>query len=100
MSPTCGPRTAPLTEPDAGFMYFAQPGRWWSIHLEVHLVGRLDPGRLRAAALAACRRHPLARARVLPVRRGDRAYRWEIQEHPSAPALDVVDCRVEEGGIS
>ena len=101
MMPSAVPETIPFAEADASFVYFAQPGKWWSIHLEVHLAGRVDPERLLSAARAACERHPMARARMVPFQRGERAYRWEIQEAAGAPELEIVDCvqeRVSRAG--
>ncbi len=85
--------TIPFSEPDAGFVYFAQPGRWWSIHMEFHLTGRVDAERLLSAVRAACERHPMARARMAPHQEGERAYRWEIPDRVSMPELELVECR-------
>ncbi len=84
-------RVTPLNESDASFIYLAQPGESWSIQMEVHLAGRLEPERLLSAARAACERHPLARARLAPFRARDRVYRWEIQDEVSLPVLEVLD---------
>lgn len=85
------PRSTPFTEADAGFAYFAQPGESICIQAEIHFTGRLDPERLLGAAQAACRRHPMARARRAPLRKGDRAYRWEILDE-ATPDLEIVEC--------
>jgi NRPS condensation-like uncharacterized protein len=92
MTASATPDTIPLTEADAGFVYFPRAGKCWSIHLEIHLTGRIDPDRLRSAALLACERHPIARARILPLEKGDRGFRWGVQEQPSPPELEIVEC--------
>jgi NRPS condensation-like uncharacterized protein len=92
MTSTAVPETFPLTESDAGFVYFAQPGKSLSIHMEFHLTGRLDSERLLSATQVACERHPIARARMIPFSRGDRVYTWEIQDEVGRPDIHVVDC--------
>lgn len=85
------PRVTPLSESDASFIYLAQPGEPWSIQMEIHLTGRLEPERLLSAARVACERHPLARARLAPFRARDRVYKWEIQDEVSLPTLEALD---------
>ncbi len=95
MTDNAAPDTTSLTEADAGFVYFARPGRPLSIHMEVHLAGRLDPERLLSAARAACERHPLTRAHMIPFEPGDRTYEWQIQDDATPPPLEIVACADE-----
>jgi NRPS condensation-like uncharacterized protein len=54
--------------------------------------GRLDEQRLREAVRVAAGRHPIARARLAPVRGTDVSYRWEIADVLADPPLTVADC--------
>jgi NRPS condensation-like uncharacterized protein len=92
---TAAPMTIALTEADAGFVYFSLPGTSMGIHLEVHVSGRLQPERLLSAARAACERHPIARASMIPLQRGDRVYRWKLHDRVTLPYLEVMDCADE-----
>lgn len=67
----------------------------WTVHYEVRLSARLDPGQLSRAIAAAGRRHPLARARLASWRLQDRGYKWEILDELDPIALRVVECAGE-----
>ncbi|GGX86181.1 condensation protein [Streptomyces fructofermentans] len=58
-----------------------------TVHIEVHLPGRLDPDRLRTAFAGALRRHPriLMREAAGPWYR--RRYEWELTEDPDVEAV-------------
>ncbi|WP_432175306.1 condensation protein [Streptomyces sp. Tue6028] len=58
-----------------------------TVHIEVHLPGRLEPARLRAAFAQALRRHPRILMREAPRPWYRRRYEWELT---SEPDLDVV----------
>ncbi|UQA95536.1 condensation protein [Streptomyces halobius] len=58
-----------------------------TVHIEVHLPGRVDPARLRAAFHQALTRHPRVLMRQAPVRRWCRRYEWELT---AAPDVDPV----------
>ncbi|HET9444063.1 MAG TPA: hypothetical protein VFO65_12115, partial [Acidimicrobiales bacterium] len=73
------------------------PSEPWSIELELEVTGRLDDDRLRAAVGAALQHHPMARARMVPARRVDRRYRWEISERPDLDPLGVLECGDDDG---
>jgi NRPS condensation-like uncharacterized protein len=47
---------------------------------------------MRSAARSTCERHPIARARRLPLQPGERAYRWEVADRAVAPDVEVAEC--------
>ncbi|MFD5397949.1 condensation protein [Streptomyces sp. NPDC127097] len=59
-----------------------------TVHIEVHLPGRVDPVRLRTAFHRALARHPRILMRQAPVRWWHRRYRWQLT---AAPDVDPVD---------
>ncbi|MGY5123827.1 condensation protein [Streptomyces nigrescens] len=63
-------------------------GRPETVHIEVHLPGRVDPARLRAAFHRALARHPRILMRQAPVRWWHRRYIWQLT---AAPDTDPVD---------
>ncbi|MEU2787368.1 condensation protein [Streptomyces sp. NPDC007100] len=58
-----------------------------TVHIEVHLPGRPDPGRLRAAFREALCRHPRILMRQAPHRWWRRRYEWELT---GVPDVDPV----------
>ncbi|MET8679394.1 condensation protein [Streptomyces sp. NPDC004647] len=58
-----------------------------TVHIEVHLPGRPEPARLRAAFGEALRRHPRILMREAPGRWYRRRYEWELTP---APDVDPV----------
>ncbi|MFK0111936.1 condensation protein [Streptomyces sp. NPDC091217] len=58
-----------------------------TVHIEVHLPGRLDPDRLRNAFTEALRRHPRTLVREAAQRWYRRRYEWEVT---GAPDVDPV----------
>ncbi|MCX5557447.1 condensation protein [Streptomyces sp. NBC_00038] len=58
-----------------------------TVHIEVHLPGRLDPARLRSAFAEALRRHPRILMREAPGPWYRRRYEWELTDGPD---LEVV----------
>ncbi|WP_156722575.1 condensation protein [Streptomyces apocyni] len=60
-----------------------------TIHIEVHLPGRLDPARLRAAFNEALARHPRALMREVPGRWYRRRYEWELTGTPDVDPVHV-----------
>ncbi|MFI5521232.1 condensation protein [Streptomyces platensis] len=59
-----------------------------TVHIEVHLPGRIDPVRLRTAFHRALARHPRILMRQAPVRWWHRRYRWQLT---ATPDVDPVD---------
>ncbi|GFE17138.1 hypothetical protein Sgleb_51850 [Streptomyces glebosus] len=53
-----------------------------TVHIEVHLPGRVDPVRLRTAFHQALARHPRILMRQAPVRWWHRRYRWQLTATP------------------
>ncbi|MEU1405672.1 condensation protein, partial [Streptomyces sp. NPDC005728] len=53
-----------------------------TVHIEVHLPGRLEPRRLRQAFAEALRRHPCVLKREAPGRWYRRHYTWEVTQDP------------------
>ncbi|MFE5815291.1 condensation protein [Streptomyces sp. NPDC056479] len=58
-----------------------------TVHIEVHLPGRLDEGRLRAAFAEALRRHPRILMREAPGRWYRRRYEWELTAEPDVAVV-------------
>lgn len=63
----------------------------WSVHCEVRVTGRLDAERLAAAATAALRRHPMARARMEPFGGSTRRFQWLIDDGYTAVPLVIAE---------
>ncbi|WP_406475961.1 condensation protein [Streptomyces platensis] len=53
-----------------------------TVHIEVHLPGRVDPVRLRTAFHRALARHPRILMRQAPVRWWHRRYHWQLTATP------------------
>ncbi|MFI8836458.1 condensation protein [Streptomyces afghaniensis] len=53
-----------------------------TVHIEVHLSGRPEPGRLRHAFAEAPRRHPRVLLREAPGRWYRRRYEWDVTRSP------------------
>ncbi|WP_328871159.1 condensation protein [Streptomyces sp. NBC_00287] len=58
-----------------------------TVHIEVHLPGRLDPARLRTAFVEALRRHPRILMREAPGRWYRRRYEWELTGEPDVEVV-------------
>ncbi|MER5937108.1 condensation protein [Streptomyces sp. NPDC001928] len=61
-----------------------------TVHIEVHLPGRLDEGRLRAAFGEALRRHPRILMREAPGRWYRRRYEWELTAEPDVEVVSFA----------
>ncbi|WP_244177029.1 condensation protein [Streptomyces albus] len=53
-----------------------------TVHIEIHLPGRLDPERLRTAFRQALLTHPRVLMREVPGRRHRRTFAWELTGEP------------------
>ena len=91
-SPQDRVRRVPFTVIDQAVHILDTPTEPWSIEFEVRLAGALDEDRLRTALQETVERHPMARARQIPARAGDRTWWWEIAPEPDVDPLRVVDC--------
>ncbi|MFI6929530.1 condensation protein [Streptomyces sp. NPDC050287] len=58
-----------------------------TVHIEVHLPGRLDPARLRKAFTEALHRHPRILMRQAPGRWYRRRYEWELTAEPDVEVV-------------
>ncbi|MFJ8080972.1 condensation protein [Streptomyces sp. NPDC096205] len=58
-----------------------------TVHIEVHLPGRLDPGRLRKAFHEALHQHPRILMREAPARWYHRRYLWELTTDPDVEVV-------------
>ncbi|MEU6353820.1 condensation protein [Streptomyces sp. NPDC047072] len=58
-----------------------------TVHIEVHLPGRLDQPRLRKAFTEALRRHPRILMREAPGNRFRRRYEWELTPDPDVEVV-------------
>ncbi|MFE4574870.1 condensation protein [Streptomyces chartreusis] len=58
-----------------------------TVHIEVHLPGRLDEGRLRTAFAQALGRHPRILMREAPGRWYRRRYEWELTAEPDVEVV-------------
>ncbi|MER5309475.1 condensation protein [Streptomyces sp. NPDC002773] len=63
--------------------------------MEVHLPGRLDPVRLRAAFRRALLAHPRVLAREVPGRRHRRTFAWELTGRPDSDPVTFAGCGPE-----
>ncbi|QOV38547.1 condensation protein [Streptomyces ferrugineus] len=61
-----------------------------TVHIEVHLPGRLDQGRLRTAFAQALRRHPRILMREAPGRWYRRRYEWELTAEPDVEVVSFL----------
>ncbi|MGW0547723.1 condensation protein [Streptomyces altiplanensis] len=61
-----------------------------SVHIEVHLPGRLDPARLRAAFRRALLAHPRVLMREVPGRRHRRSFAWELTGRPDSDPVRLA----------
>ncbi|MFF4060055.1 condensation protein [Streptomyces sp. NPDC001668] len=62
-----------------------------TVHIEVHLPGRLDPARLRKAFTEALHRHPRILMREAPGGRFRRRYEWELTAEPDVEVVSFSE---------
>ncbi|MDX3517366.1 condensation protein [Streptomyces scabiei] len=82
-----GPVRIPFPVVDEVSRHCAQEQEPETVHIEVHLPGRLDPGRLRTAFATALRAHPRILMREAPGRWYSRRYEWELTEGPDVEVV-------------
>jgi hypothetical protein len=61
-----------------------------TVHIEVHLPGRLDPARLRTAFRRALLTHPRVLMREVPGRRHRRFFAWELTGEPDGDPVSFA----------
>jgi NRPS condensation-like uncharacterized protein len=88
--------TTQLNILDELYLHLDRPDEPWSVHLEVGVGGRVDDDRLAEAITVGAHPHPIARARLAPVRGTDVGYRWEISDELDTAPLEVVDCQGDD----
>ncbi|MGW0733755.1 condensation protein [Streptomyces sp. NPDC002851] len=62
-----------------------------TVHIEVHLSGRVDVDRLTRAFTEALKRHPRILMREAPGRWYRRRYEWELTPGPDVPVVSVPE---------
>ncbi|MFJ4610160.1 condensation protein [Streptomyces griseus] len=76
------PRRVPFPVVDEVARHCAQDAEPNTVHIEIHLPGRVDEGRLRSAFAEALARHPRALMRERPRSPFARLYEWELTGRP------------------
>ncbi|MGW7197140.1 condensation protein [Streptomyces chryseus] len=85
--PGSRPHRVPFTVVDEVTRHCLHPRVPETVHIEVHLPGRPDPARLRAAFTEALRRHPRILMREAPGAWYRRRYEWELTPHPDTEVV-------------
>ncbi|WP_432122029.1 condensation protein [Streptomyces sp. S1] len=91
-APDREPPRVPFPVADEIARHCADPREPNTVHLEIHLPGRIEPDRLREAFGRALSRHP--RALMRERRRGPfaRRYEWELTDRPRADVALFPPC--------
>lgn len=90
-------RTTPFNLLDGAFLNLDTREEPWSVQVELRVSGRLDAERLSQAIWAMTETHPMARARLRPVRDIDTTYVWEIPDRIDHLPLEIVEVSDEAG---
>ncbi|MEE1766527.1 condensation protein [Streptomyces sp. SP18BB07] len=85
-----GPVRIPFPVVDEVSRHCVQEAEPETVHIEVHLPGRLDPDRLRTAFVAALHRHPRILMREAPGHWYRRRYEWELTEEPEVEVVTFL----------
>ncbi|MGH3783418.1 MAG: condensation domain-containing protein [Pseudonocardiaceae bacterium] len=86
------PPSLPSTMLDESLLILQETRATWNVQFEVGADHRLDEARFRQAVLSACRRHPMARARLTPTPHSETSYRWDFADEVEMDPLRVVEC--------
>lgn len=86
------PVRVPFPVVDEVARHCAQDAEPSTVHIEIHLPGRVDEERLRSAFAAALARHPRALMRERPRGPLARRYEWELTEHPDTDPVSFPPC--------
>ncbi|MFJ7047715.1 condensation protein [Streptomyces sp. NPDC101112] len=82
-----GPVRIPFPVVDEVSRHCLQEEEPETVHIEVHLPGRLDPDRLREAFTEALHRHPRILMRQAPAHWYSRRYEWELTKDPEVEVV-------------
>jgi hypothetical protein len=82
-----GPVRVPFPVVDEVSRHCLQEEEPETVHIEVHLPGRLDPDRLREAFTEALHRHPRILMREAPAHWYSRRYEWELTQEPEVEVV-------------
>ncbi|MCL6732847.1 condensation protein [Streptomyces neyagawaensis] len=82
-----GPVRIPFPVVDEVSRHCLQEEEPETVHIEVHLPGRLAPDRLRAAFTEALHRHPRILMREAPAHWYSRRYEWELTKEPEVEVV-------------
>ncbi|MDX2781453.1 condensation protein, partial [Streptomyces caniscabiei] len=85
-----GPVRIPFPVVDEVSRHCLQEKEPETVHIEVHLPGRLDPDRLRTTFTAALRHHPRILMREAPGHWYRRRYEWELTEEPEVEVVTFL----------
>lgn len=88
--PARRPARVPFPVVDEVSRHCVQDAEPETVHIEIHLPGRLDRDRLTAAFTEALRRHPRVLMREAPGRWYRRRYEWELTPEPDAPVVSFT----------
>ncbi|NED02803.1 condensation protein, partial [Streptomyces sp. SID6648] len=86
------PVRVPFPVVDEVARHCAQDAEPSTVHIEIHLPGRVDEERLRSAFAAALARHPRALMRERPRGPLARRYEWELTEAPDTDPVSFPPC--------
>lgn len=82
----------PSTMLDESLLVLQETRATWNVQLELGADHRLDEARLQQAVLTCCRRHLMARARLVPTPHGETSYRWDFVGEVDVDPFRVVEC--------
>ncbi|QYX80375.1 condensation protein [Streptomyces akebiae] len=85
-----GPVRIPFPVVDEVSRHCLQEEEPETVHIEVHLPGRLDPDRLRTAFTGALHHHPRILMREAPGRWYRRRYEWELTREPEVEVVTFL----------
>ncbi|MGB8996756.1 MAG: condensation domain-containing protein [Pseudonocardiaceae bacterium] len=78
---------------DESLLLLQETRATWNVQFELGTDHHLDEARVRAAVLTCCRRHPMARAHLIPTPHGETSYRWDFADEVEVDPLRIEECR-------
>ncbi|WP_419994663.1 condensation protein [Streptomyces boninensis] len=88
--PAEAPDLVPFPTLDEISLHCLEPSEPETVHIEVHLPGRLDHERLRTAFREAMARHPRILMRQTPSRWWHRRYVWQLTAEPDVEPVTFI----------